>query len=554
MKKTNMHHLALAGILGLMAGAAQAQTTYNWVSPTTGSENWSTATWIPGTPAVGGALGDTLVFPAGTYTANNDLTGVHKLTSLNLNNGSAALTLSGNDLFFDGAGSYDNRLVAGVGGAMTVGNNITLGGNYNWYITPYGNVTLNGVISGGMGNGIWLADGGAQVVFANENNSFTNQIGILNNGSLVANANVNNGANGAFGNSYSSIQFPLNGSANTIGLYAGTGGLLLNRRINATVPMSAGGKRIIGGLHTSGWVTIANYIDGPDNQAIQFHAGSGAGVQINDGVIGAPDRTTSIIYEGGGQFSVYAAGGGGNTYSGSTTLRSGYVYLNYNDTGSAGNYSLGSSPVTTAVQLGDSETLSGATIAFISIGKTINHNLAVNNYGGNTYIGGGSSQPSVYAGDIALAKDLWVQSYFSGFGDTTLSGHINDSGAGEALRTAGDGTVILTSSNAYSGGTFVNSGNTVDAQHDGALGSGNVYVANSATLVLGGGAANDYIHSSANLVLSGGNPLVSLNFTGSDTINGLSFDGALPLRPTALGAAWLPLRLTKTHASPARVC
>ncbi len=515
--------LAKAVLLAFVAATTQAQT-YTWTSPTSGSANWSAASWNPGTPAAGGALGNTLNFANGTYTANNDLAGIYTLTTLNFNNGSGALALSGNDLQFDGGSSFDSRLTDGSTGALTLDNNIALAGTYNCYITPYGDITLNGVISGGIGGGIWVADGGAQVIFANANNSFTNRIGVLNNGSLVANSSVTYNANGPFGNASSSIMLPLSaGSSGTVGLYGGAAGVMINRRINASVLMGAGGKRIIGGLQASGYVTIANYIDGPAGQAVQFHAPAGAGLQINAGVIGSPVATSSIIYEGGGQFSVYAAGAGGNTYSGTTTVRAGYVYLNNNDTGSAGNYSLGSSPNTTTVQLGDALTPAGAPLTLMAgADLTINHDISVNNYGGTAVLGSSSTHRTTWNGNISLQKNVYLQDYTYGLDATTFAGQI--SGSGRVI-TTGNGVIVLSAANTYSGGTLVQANAALDVQHDGGLGTSNVFVMDTATLILESGTANSYINAMASLVLSGASPMVSLNYTGVNSIGALSFDG-----------------------------
>jgi hypothetical protein len=519
--------LAKVVLLAVFAATTQAQT-YTWTSPTSGSANWSAASWSPSTPTAGGAIGNTLNFANGTYTANNDLAGTYTLTTLNFNNGSGALALSGNDLQFNGASSADSRLTDGSTGALTIDNNITLGGTYNWYITPYGNITLNGVISGGLGGGIWVINGGAQVIFGNANNSFTNQIGVYNNGSLVASSSVTYNANGPFGYASSSIMLPLAaGSSGTVGLYGGAAGVMINRSIDARALMAAGGIRIVGGL-ANGWVTIANYIYGPAGQTVQFHAPASGGVQINAGVIGSPIATSSIIYEGGGQFSVYAAGGGGFTYSGTTTVRAGYVYLNGNDTGSAGNYSLGSSPNTTTVQLGDSLTPAGSPLTLMAGADfTINHNIAVNNYGGTAVLGSSSTHGTTWNGSISLQRSVYLQDYTYGLGATTFAGQI--SGPGEVI-TTGNGVIVLAAANTYSGGTLVQPNAALDVQHDGALGSGSVFVQPSAQLTLESGVANSYISSAASLVLQDNTATVALNFSGINNIAGISFDN---------GASWV---------------
>lgn len=89
------------------------------------------------------------------------------------------------------------------------------------------------------------------------------------------------------------------------------------------------------------------------------------------------------------------------------------------------------------------------------------------------------------------------------------------------------GGVFLKSTNSYSGGTIVASYGLLDAQKDGALGTGNVTVAANGKLVLDSGLTNNYIDDTADLVLANATEvgMIKLNFTGADTIASLSFDG-----------------------------
>jgi autotransporter-associated beta strand protein len=104
------------------------------------------------------------------------------------------------------------------------------------------------------------------------------------------------------------------------------------------------------------------------------------------------------------------------------------------------------------------------------------------------------------------------------------------------LVVSGSGVQSLGAASTYSGGTRV-TGGTLDAQVDGALGTGNLTVNAGALLQLDSGGA---IGSNADVVVSGTLPAVNLNYYGSsspfatNTIHALSFDGGVTYQPRGL--------------------
>ena len=153
------------------------------------------------------------------------------------------------------------------------------------------------------------------------------------------------------------------------------------------------------------------------------------------------------------------------------------------------------------------------------------------------------------SGTIALAGNTRydiVMEYFNGTGgagasllwmppgDNTASvipaANLFLPSAGELVKT-GVGSQNLGAANTYSGGTRVTGGvgSLLEAQVDGALGAGNVAVDSGSTLLLDSSAT---IGANADVVLSGPAPLVNLNFTGTDNIHAISFDGGVTYLPT----------------------
>ena len=122
---------------------------------------------------------------------------------------------------------------------------------------------------------------------------------------------------------------------------------------------------------------------------------------------------------------------------------------------------------------------------------------------------------------------MTVSAAISGSGELQISGN-----------TAPSSTVILAnSSNSYTGGTLIGSHATLEATVGGALSTGNVTVNYESTLVLDSGSTN-YISSSADLILHDSTSTVDLNFSGTDTIAGLSLnDGSTYLANGTYGSS-----------------
>ncbi|MFH0954014.1 MAG: Ig-like domain repeat protein [Verrucomicrobiota bacterium] len=124
-------------------------------------------------------------------------------------------------------------------------------------------------------------------------------------------------------------------------------------------------------------------------------------------------------------------------------------------------------------------------------------------------------------------------------GTVTLNGAISGD---HAFSKTASGTLVLNATNTYTGGTTV-SGGTLEVRKDGGLGSGSVNVASGATLRLSSGATHDYINNSASLLLTN-SAVVNLAYSGTDTIDALSFDGGATLQASG---TWGSLSSTAAH-------
>lgn len=123
------------------------------------------------------------------------------------------------------------------------------------------------------------------------------------------------------------------------------------------------------------------------------------------------------------------------------------------------------------------------------------------------------------------------------YGAMIVSARITGDGVLQVNGNAAPATagLVLANTNTWTGGTIIKTNAFVTAQADGAFGGGDVAVEAGGRLKFesaGGGGGGDgtthsYIASSANLLLSSELPAGSiiLNYTGTNSIAGLSFDG-----------------------------
>ena len=184
-----------------------------------------------------------------------------------------------------------------------------------------------------------------------------------------------------------------------------------------------------------------------------------------------------------------------------------------------------------ALVLGNSD---GSTTSGFSISATGANALTLDNGGSTSHITvqGGThviSAPITLAGNLSVAPTA---------GSTiTLSGDISESVAGSALSLDDAGTLILSGSNGYTGGTDVNAG-TLVVENPTAL-------SNGSSLTVGAGAASLFAAPAAGGVVLGGVELAAVSGNSSAAPPAVPEPATLALLLAALGSAAACRRFSK---------
>ncbi len=211
----------------------------------------------------------------------------------------------------------------------------------------------------------------------------------------------------------------------------------------------------------------------------------------------------------GGTGSVAISGGGNvtlatnNTYSGGTTLSNGTLYINAGGTSSL-NSAIGTGAL--AISGGTIDSSKGGLLTLLT-NNTQNWN--------GSFTFGGTNPLNLGSGAVTLGQSVTVT--LNGTNSLTVGGAIGGQSQTYGLTVAGTGTLVLTGTSTYGGGTTI-SGGTLNINADSALGAAAGAVnLNGGTLqfAAAGGVA---LNSSRNIVLGGG--AIDTN-NGADTINGV---------------------------------
>jgi autotransporter-associated beta strand protein len=518
--------------------------------------NGGTVTTEAGTLTLGGGVTDTgtssisgnlaLGTGAGAFTVNASGT----LTVSAAIGGAAGLTASGpGTLVLSGANTYGGGTTL-AGGTLSLGTSSALG---------TGTLTLNGGILTASGGALSLANAltvGGNVTFGGSNAlTFGGPVTLTGSRTLTVN-NSSTTLAGAVGESGGSRtltkagtgKLVLSGSntytggtvlgAGTLALdnasSAGTGTLTLNAgtlRANSTAlslanPVTLGGSVTLGGgpnLTLTGTVTLTG------NRTLTM----GGGTMTLAGTVTQSGGTWALTEAGSGTLALT----GSNTYAGGTVLSAGTLALG--NANSAGTGTL---------------TLSGGT-TLQATGAPVSLANAVT-VGGNVTLGG--SLGLTLSGPVTLTGSRTVT--VTNTGTTTLARAVGQSGGNWSLTKAGAGTLVLSGSNTYAGGTVLGAG-TLALDNASSAGTGTLTLnggtlqANSAPLTLANPVTlgNATLGGSFPLTLSGpvtltGSRTVTVTNTGTTTLAGAVGQSGGTWSLTKAGAGTLVLAGTNTYA------
>lgn len=546
MERSYVRRIAGLGVmLGWLAASAPGQITTNiWDGES--STDWMTAAnWTNSTAndvaladgnavefyAVGNNLStilgqdwiiDRLIFNAG---ADSDVT----------IGGANTLTIS-NGIIVD----------ADSAGAHAILANVALAQSQTWTINSSTNFTVVGVVSGDAAANLVKAGVGTLILSGTNTYSGTTTISA---GALrVQNDSGLGSTAGGTTVSATGAALELEGGisigAEALGLTGtgiGTGGALRNisgdNTYGGNITLNAGGVRINSDQDT---LTLSGTIArDTGNRAVTFGGDGNITVSGTIGNLG----TGAISKDGAGTLTLSSA----NSYTGNTTINAGTVLaLNDSSLGTAGTVTLANTGA--SLDLGD--------------GVTISRAMTVGNTGNAKVLGLQTGATSaVYAGAITVNETTEgnFQVTATGVGKLEISGVIGSATLAGVQKT-GDGTVLLSGTNTYTGATRINAGtltvtSIAGAGTNSALGTGvsNAVVRmgnnnNTGTLeYIGSGATTDrQIQIGSGTVGNTGGATILNNGTGALVFSATDFNSPFA---TATGTRALTLGGSNTGAN-----
>jgi len=435
-----------------------------------------------------------------------------------------AVTVNGTSFFdisgINTAGTTIGDLTTAVGTTVALGNKSLTFGTTD-------NTTIAGLITG-TGLGASLVKMGTGIVTISNGNSFSGGVA-LDAGQITI------GNNTALGTGMLTMD---SGTTLSIGVgVSASNPILLNGA--ATVDVSMGGMGTLSGNINGSVGTLTK--TGANILALSGNNNYGNGTIINGGtlalILGGSLSTTGPVTINTGIFDVSGITGplvtiGDLASLTGTTVALGNKTLTFgtnNNTTVAGIVSggggallkqgLGTATFTGANTFTGGTTISSGTLA-LSGGGSLSSTGSVLLTGASTFDVSGITATSTTIGDLSAISGTTVnlgnrRLIFGTGNNTEIAGLIT--GLGGSIAKQGAGTVVLSNSNAFSGGVFLNGGNlVVESNH--ALGSGTLTTSDGTGLVLA-----DQIHIGNNVDLFSGNTNITVDATNTALMTGHAY-------------------------------
>jgi autotransporter-associated beta strand protein len=492
--------------------------TVTFAGQITGSGTMTQATGSTGTTVISGdssstytgnivvqagtlQLGASNVLNAATNLSLSTVTSSGTFNLANYNQTLGALTFASGGSVTTGTGvlTMAGTLTTNASAtAATISGNMDLGAATRTFSVADGAATYDLNISAniaGTGGGINKTGNGTMLLSGN--NSFTGA-NTLAGGTTIAASNTalgNTGTSTVSSGATLALQGGITLNSGNIGLvgtgYAGNYGALSNLSGNNTVSSN---------LVFNGGLTIG--------------AASATQLTLN----GAISQSSAGDLNTGGTGTIVL--GGNNSYTGISIINSGATLV------AAANNALGTTAGNTIVAPGNTLGFQGGINYSTAEPVTVNgtgvagRNGAIDNISGN----------NTFAGPITLWNVGAVPGATIGAASgtqLTLNGAIGETGGVSALTVGGAGTVVLGNSNNYTGATTVNSGATLVAASNNALGTtaAGTTVASGGTLAFQGGIT----YSTAEAVTATGTGDAGSNGAIDNLSGNNSFSGAITL-------------------------
>ncbi|ACB76811.1 beta strand repeat-containing protein [Opitutus terrae] len=528
----------------------------NSVADITGAGNLAITSVISGTNRAlikdGNGAGKLILsgnntFSGGLYV-NNGVAQANSNTALGTGTATvspgATLEVSGsrtiaNALSLSGAGVGGNGALRSVAGANTFSGTITETGDTTIVADTGTTLSLTGNITG---TAVDTTFGGAGSFTVNRITTDTGGVTLAGTGTLTmagtTNANTYTGAT-----TVNSGTLVLSKTAGTtavagnliIGDGAGAGSSAVVRLgaanqiadTSAVVLGSDGLLNLNGSSETIASLAGSGVIDNASTTATTLTFGDTGSTTFSGLIQDSGTGNLSLVKQGSGKITLTGA----NTYAGTTSLASGIIAIQHNTALGSGAATISSGAnlevaggltVTNAIALNGPGTLANdGAIQSTAGNNTLSGNLTLQS--ASRLVADASSSLTLTGAALTSTAGSAQNLSFGGAGDITVNKVIGSATAANNVGTLtkdGDGTLVLTAANLFSGATTINAG-TLELRSNAGLGATatGTAVANGATLAL----ANNITSAESQIAISGagvGGAGALRNLSGTNTLSG----------------------------------